>query len=221
MDDPGPPLLLRERLVGIALAGTSGAAILAHVFGGLRMSFTVPFVVLPTTLLLGGMTLLYARRPVALHAFSRLVLAGGAWGLLATSAYDVVRPVLKLIFRFDFNPYRAIPIFGQLMTGLPPSEPAAQLAGWTYHFWNGISFGIVFALLRPRGGVLWGWGWAMLLQGLMMAAYPRFLAVRLADPGFLAAGIVGHSLWGVVLGLGLRPRVAKGEELNRSRRAPA
>ena len=196
----------RERLVAIALAGTSGLAVLAHVFMGLPMAFTVPVIVLPATVLLGGMTLYYARRFGALHAFSRTVTAGAAWGLLATLAYDAIRPLLKLIFRFDFNPYRAIPIFGELMTGLPQATVQAQLAGWTYHFWNGISFGVIFALMRPRGGIAWGWAWAMLLQGLMMIAYPRFLAVRLADPGFLAAGIVGHSLWGVVLGAGLHRR---------------
>jgi len=44
----------------------------------------------------------------------------------------------------------------------------------------------------------------MILQGLMMWVYPHFLAIRLEDPGFLMTGIVGHGLWGIVLGYGIK-----------------
>src|SRR3970282_265862 len=52
-----------------------------------------------------------------------------------------------------------MPLFGQLITGLPPSDGRALAAGWAYHFWNGLSFGKVYALLRPRGGVASGLVW--------------------------------------------------------------
>jgi hypothetical protein len=55
-----------------------------------------------------------------------------------------------------------------------------------------------------------GFIWSMLLQGLMMWVYPHFLAVRLEDPGFLMTGLVGHGLWGIVLGYGIKRYYEKG-----------
>lgn len=193
----------REIVLGAILAGTSGAAVLAEAFGLARMSFTVPFFVLPASSLLVGVVL--ARRGLygRLHHFSTLLLVGAGWGLVATLGYDAVRPVLVGALGLAFDPYRAIGIFGALITGLPAGDAIAGAVGWLYHFWNGISFAIVFALARPSGGVLPGLAWALGLQVLMMAAYPSLLQARLDDPGFLATGIVGHSIWGIVLGSGV------------------
>lgn len=197
-------LLGREIALGIFLTSTSGLAILAHVFFDLRMVFTTSFVVLPTTAIVVLIVLLRRRLYGRFHLFANLLLIGGASGLLATLAYDAIRPCLKLVFRFSYEPFRAIAIFGQLITGLPTDDPFASIAGWLYHFWNGISFGMIFALVWPRGGMTAGFLWAMSLQGLMMAAYPRLLQARLDDPGFLASGLIGHALWGIVLGKTVR-----------------
>lgn len=193
----------REIALGVGMAGTSGAAVLAHTFGPLPMSFTVPFVVLPATSVLVGLVLARRRLYGRLHRFSALITRGAAVGLGATLVYDLVRPILIGALGLSFDPYRAIPIFGALITGLPAVDPAALATGWAYHFWNGISFGIMFALMRPAGGVVWGIGWSMVLQGLMMLAYPTFLQARLDDPGFMLSGLIGHGLWGIVLGAGL------------------
>jgi hypothetical protein len=199
-----PPVLERRLVIaGWLCASTSGAAILAHTFLGLPMAFTVPFVVLPSSLLLVGAALAGRGRHDQLRAFSRTCAAGARWGLVATMAYDAIRPGLRWVFGFSFDPYRAMTIFGTLMTGRAPADPLSLAAGWTYHFWNGVSFGVMFALMRPQGGVWWGLSWALLLQGLMMLAYPTFLRARLDDPGFLVTGLVGHAFWGVVLGKGL------------------
>ena len=186
------------------MASTSGAAIIAHTFGPLDLRFTSSFVVFPSAVILVGVMLVARGRETRMHEFARLLLVGATWGFAATLFYDAVRPLLRLVFGFDFNPYRAMPLFGSLMTGLPESAPAAVVAGWIYHFWNGTSFGMMFSLVRPRGGIAEGLVWAMGLQALMMAVYPHFLQARLADPGFLWSGIVGHALWGVVLGAGVR-----------------
>lgn len=193
-------LTRRDVAFGLVLASTSGAAVLVHAFGALPMVFTVPFVVMPTSILLSGAILLRRRLHARFRYFAETLARGASAGLLATLAYDAVRPVLRQLFGFDFNPYRAMTVFGELMTGLPGAHAAAQLAGWSYHFWNGISFGMMYALMRPRGGMVTGFVWAMILQGAMMAAYPAFLQARLNDPGFLTMGIVGHGLWGIVLG---------------------
>jgi hypothetical protein len=194
----------REVALGVGMAGTGGAAILAYTFGPVPMSFTVPFVVLPTTSILVGFVLARRRLFGRLHRFSQLLTRGAIVGLGATLVYDAVRPLLVTALGLTFDPYRAIPIFGTLITGLPGTDPLSLTAGWIYHFWNGTSFGMMFALARPDGGIGWGVAWAMVLQGLMMLAYPTFLQARLDDPGFMLSGLIGHGLWGVVLGAGIR-----------------
>jgi hypothetical protein len=198
-----PQLLRREVVLGVLLGSSSGAAILAHTFWSLPMRFTVPFVVLPTVALLGSTLLLRRRLYPQLHWFTAVLLAGAAWGLVGTVFYDVVRPIIVWAFRFSYSPYRAIPVFGQLMTGLPMTDPRALAAGWLYHFWNGVSFGMMFTLVRPRGGAVLGMIWGLTLQGFMMVTYPHLLQIRMNDPGFMTVGLVGHGLWGVVLGAGV------------------
>jgi hypothetical protein len=204
-------LTIREIIVGSIMAGTSGAAVLAHTFGPVPMSFTAPFVVLPSIGILLSLMFLHRRLYVGLHRFTERLILGGAWGLIATLCYDAIRPLLKWIFSFHADPYRAMPIFGTLITGLPADDPVSLTVGWLYHFWNGISFGMIFALLRPRGGLVLGFIWAMVLQGLMMWAYPSFLRARIEDPGWLAMSLVGHGIWGIVLGAGLKSRFLRSQ----------
>lgn len=194
----------RAKVAGVVLAGLSGAAVLAEAFTPIPMRISVPVVVLPGALLLTGMVFASTRRFRELDRFADRAISGAIFGLLATLAYDAIRPALMFIFRYHFNPYRAMPVFGSLITDEPKTTALAVAIGWIYHFWNGLSFGVTFALMRPRGGPVAGLVWAMVLQGLMMWSYPTLMRIRLDNPGFLMAGIVGHSVWGLVLGTSLR-----------------
>jgi hypothetical protein len=190
----------RAKVIGAVLALLSGAAVLAEAFTPIPMRIAVPVVVLPGALLLTGMVLASVRRYPELDRFADRAVSGALWGLVATLAYDAIRPLLMAIFRYHFNPYRAMPVFGSLITDQPKTTTIAIAIGWVYHFWNGISFGVTFALMRPRGGPIAGLVWAMVLQGFMMWSYPTLMRIRLDNPGFLMAGLVGHATWGLVLG---------------------
>ena len=194
----------RALVLGVILAGLSGAAVLAETFGPVPMRVSVPLLVLPGALLLTGLVFASRRQYRELDRFADRAISGAIWGLVATLVYDAIRPVLMWVFRYHFNPYRAMPIFGSLITDQSKTTALAIAVGWTYHFWNGISFGVMFALIRPRGGPIAGWIWAMALQGFMMWSYPTLMRLRLDNPGFLMAGLVGHSLWGLTLGASLR-----------------
>lgn len=202
--EPATGPSVRVIVAGVVLAGLSGAAVLAETFTPVPMRVSVPLLVLPGALLLTGMVFASRRRFRELDRFADRAMSGALWGLLATLAYDAIRPPLMWIFRYHFNPYRAMPIFGELITDEPRTAGIAIAVGWIYHFWNGISFGVMLALMRPRGGPIVGLVWAMSLQGFMMWAYPTLMRVRLDNPGFLMAGIVGHAVWGLVLGAGLK-----------------
>ena len=193
-----------EQLMGVGLASTSGLAILLHTFGPVPLRFAAPFIALPAMIILVGSVLLRRRLYERLHAFASVTLSGGIYGLAATLVYDLVRPAIKWIAGYQFNPFRAMPVFGMLITGLPQTDPLAIAIGWIYHFWNGISFAIMFALVRPQGGAILGMLWGLGLQGLMMFTYPHLLQLRLETPGFMMMGIIGHAFWGLVLGYSLR-----------------
>ena len=194
----------RVLVLGVVLAGLSGAAVLAETFGPVPMRVSVPLLVLPGAILLTGLVFASRRRYRELDQFADRAILGALCGLGATLAYDAIRPLLMWLFRYHFNPYRAMPIFGELITDQPRTTALAISIGWFYHFWNGLSFGVMFALVRPRGGPIAGLIWAMSLQGFMMWSYPTLLQVRLDNPGFLMAGLVGHAVWGLVLGESLR-----------------
>jgi hypothetical protein len=201
----------RDQVLAVALCGTSGAAVLAQAVLDIPMSLTAPFVVLPSSVAIVAVVFVRTGHAARFRYVAERVLAGGAWGLVATLVYDAVRPGLLAVLDLDFNPFRAIPLFGSLATGRPTTDGLAITIGWIYHFWNGITFGMMFALVRREGGWLIGLAWGLGLQLLMMWAYPDLLGVRLDTPGYLQSTIVGHSVWGAVLGAGLArtaPRVS-------------
>lgn len=199
-----------DLVVLVAMAGTSGAAIISHTYGPVDMRYAVPAIVLPSMIVLVGIVFLGKRRPDRFAIITDRVVAGIIWGLLATFAYDAIRPILVWIFDFTFDPYKAMPVFGSLILDRPSDSLASELVGWGYHFWNGIGFGIMFALVRPRGPWWQGLIWGVFLEGIMIIVYPEFLNAQVDDAGFLTTGFVGHAVWGVTLGAGLRrwgPRV--------------
>jgi len=195
-------------VVAFALAGMSGAALMAEGFLDIPMTFTAPFIVLPTAAAAAIFILLRQGVPGRAAVITDRVIAGGLWGLIATVAYDLVRPVLLWVLQLHFNPFRAMPVFGSLATGRPITDGVAIAVGWAYHVWNGVTFGMMFCLVRPQGGWIAGMFWGLFLQISMMTLYPDLLQVRLDNPGFLVSSIVGHAVWGSVLGAGLHRRAA-------------
>ena len=196
----------RDVVLLFCLAGLSGAALVAHVLWSLKMVWTAGFVVLPAAIAVVVVVFAGQGRYASLRIVSDRVVAGATWGLVATVAYDLIRPLLVWSLRLHFNPYRAHPIFGSLITGRPRTTSLAITVGWIYHVWNGVAFGVMLALVRPRGAWLAGLTWALGLQAMMMYLYPKFLEVRLDNPGFLVTTIVGHGLYGIVLGESLARR---------------
>jgi hypothetical protein len=194
----------RDTALLFCLAGLSGAALVARVLWHVPMLWTVGFLTLPAGIAIVIVAFAGRGRRRSLAILSDRVIGGALWGLVATLAYDALRPLLVWGLRLHFHPFRAHPIFGSLITNRPRTDAVAIAVGWIYHFWNGVSFGVMLALIKPRAGWLLGLTWALGLQACMMALYPKFLDVRLSSPGFLVTSIVGHGFYGVVLGASLK-----------------
>ena len=191
--------------VGLLCGFASSIAFFLHVFGWVRMPFFVNFFGMPAIILMLVVGLYSWQRRLP---FWRRLRAGLLAGALAVAAYDLIRYTVYKSAILSYYPFHAIPKLGALMTGQSPEASASLVAGWIYHFWNGFSFAIIYAL--ALGPVRWGWGvlWAMLLEIGMVLSYPTFLDVVFSAP-FLAISWIGHIAYGTVLGLVVRRAAAE------------
>lgn len=180
-------------------ASLSGAALLSHAIGWLRMPFFITCFSLPAALVL-----------VALHVWSRSLphrwlgqrIWAGCWiGFVGTLAYDGVRLLMVLTGLYAFDPFRIIVLLGVLITGKPESDPFAMTAGWVYHFWNGINFAIMYVMVAGRGWWPLALAWAMGLELLMVLTYPGVFDLPRWDVGFVSTSLIGHIAYGLTLGL--------------------
>jgi len=217
LSDPALTLLV----LGCTAAGIG--AFLLDVAGIVRMPWTISFVSLPALVLVIAIAV-WARRVARRPFFNRLVV-GLVAGLIATLAYDGVRWAIQETAPLDYDGFRSINIFGSLILAKPETAPLdydgfrsinifgslilskpetaldARIAGWTYHFWNGISFGVMYALVAGPARWYWGLAWGVALELMMISIYPVAFAIQRSDPAFLAISMTGHAAYGAVLGL--------------------
>jgi hypothetical protein len=141
-----------------------------------------------------------SQRTGAVDVTSRL--AAGLWaGAVATLAYDVVRVPIA---REGIPVFQAISYFGTLLAQLDTPTLRSEGLGWAYHLSNGVSFGLMYAVLVPRPGpataILWGLG----LEGAMLLTpYAEVFSYR-RDWRFFAITIGAHACYGATLWLALR-----------------
>jgi hypothetical protein len=184
--------------VAVACAGFSGAALLLHAAGWLPMYFLINVLGAPSLALLLALGALAYR--IEQYVFLNRLVWGAVAGLGATLAYDLIRLGLLTAGLIHFNPFLSHPAFGRLITGLAETTPTAIEVGWAYHFWNGIGFGIMYALVAGRSHWLYGLGWAAVLEIAWLTALPSVLSLHL-NGEYLAASAIGHGAYGVVLGV--------------------
>jgi len=133
-------------------------------------------------------------------SFWKRFRAGVAGGAMALLAYDGIRFAIYASNLLDFYPFQTHRIFGYLITGESPASEAAAIAGWLYHFWNGFSFAIIYALIAGPASWYWGVAWAMILEVAMLFTYPTLLDIKMST-GFVGVSLIGHTAYGAALGL--------------------
>ena len=179
-------------------ASVSGLAILLHATGWLPMYFLVDVTAAPSLVLLLILGVIAARIDERVF-LDRLIV--GAWdGIVATLAYDGIRLLIRASNLISFNPFLSHPAFGRLITGLPEETSTAILVGWTYHFWNGFGFGIMYTVIAGNARWYYAVVWAMFLEIAWLTALPSALQLRLS-PEVVAVSFTGHGAYGIVLGL--------------------
>ncbi len=188
-------------LIVLALAGLAPNLFPAAQAGVAKLSLLGRAVLIPSIVLLAG-TLLLARS----LGYERLVnrtLAGAGAGILATLALEVVRATS---FHMGGMPGDMPRLLGVLLTDrfMSGPSPVSDILGWSYHFWNGAVFGIIFAVtLGPRllrwfeiYGFLIGMGF--LISPAVSALGIGFLGLDM--PAMPLTVILAHVAYSAVLG---------------------
>lgn len=129
------------------------------------------------------------------------LLVGLAAGLIATAAYDLSRLIIMTVFDMNVSPFKAFPIFGQLIAGENISTRVAYLVGTIYHLLNGIFFTIAYCFAFGRRHWSYGVLWALGLEVAMLALYPAWLNLEGVMREFTIMSVVGHVAYGATLGL--------------------
>lgn len=152
-----PPLL--ARLAVGALGTASVLSLLAWVYDLAPFREFFVLVSLPLTLVLVGIGVVVARRHM--WWWREAMVAGALGGLLGTFGYDIFRIPFLLA---GFQVLAPIDSYGVLLLDETTSTAWTGLAGWSYHFLNGIGFGVAYGVVAK--GRHWGWGvlWALVLE---------------------------------------------------------
>jgi len=138
-------------------------------------------------------------------AVGKSIVWGGIAGAIATVGLEVVRITG---FKMGYMPGNLPRLMGVLLLdrfALGPSF-TSDLAGWAYHFWNGASFGMIYALIlgasRRWPGTLYG-----ILVGLGFLVSPVVLSLGVGyfglqfSIGFPMTVLTAHIVFGALLGV--------------------
>ena len=194
--------------VHLVLAALPLLSITAHVAGLVPMHVTAGLVVIPTALVLLVLGI-FVPMPE-----DRLVLEGLRWGILATAVYDVFRldTVAFLGWWGDF-----IPTMGTWLIDVDPSSRVlGGVAGYVWRYaGDGGGLGVVFLVgaaatglrrLGPRvtvaAAVLFAVGptWGGLMVTVLLPRGQQLMFPL--TPVTVTLSLVGHVIFGIVLGLG-------------------
>jgi hypothetical protein len=201
----------------LLLAALPLLAISAHVFGVVRMQDSAPILVIPLATAVVALTVL------APQAEDRLIAQGLLWGILGCAVYDGFRLLTVHGFGWwaDF-----IPTMGTWITGNPNDLAAGAVVGYLWRYiGDGGGIGITFfagasALglhRRSRRVVVTAAVvfavvpvWAGLIATVAIATRGQTMMFPLT-PTTLSLSLIGHLIFGAVMGLGFWHARAAGE----------
>lgn len=197
---------LRGVLAVLALC--SVAPLLAWVYGLGRFATWFRFLTLPA-LTVVAVAAFVVSRPRSRHRRIRTALVVGAMGgVIGTIAYDLVRIPVVLI---GYRVLAPIDSYGVLLLDDRSSSDLSGLAGWLFHFSNGINFGIAYALVALGRNWRWGVLWAMVLETATLLT-PFIDAYGLSGRwGLIGVAYAAHIPYGLALGWA----ASRGEVLER------
>lgn len=183
------------RWIAFVLCIPSGASLLAYVFGLAPLHITAPFVVLPSCVVLILVGYIAAKKNQADLVY--MLQAGVAGGVAGTIAYDLYRVPFQWIGNRVFVP---IQVYGVWILNGDSSSSLSDIVGWIYHFSNGLTFAIAYALFVPGKHWMLGILWGLTLETIAVATpFGRIFALR-GNTTALFIAYSGHVAYGLPLG---------------------
>lgn len=202
---------LHSRPVVFGLAATSFACLLGHFYGWWTMRAFACWVFPPAIALLAW-SARSSRDVVASAGAKTWIVEGALGGVFAAVVYDLFRLPFVLT---GYPLFAVFPKFGQMLLQAAPDDFSwpVQVAGWTYHFVNGASLGIMFLAMaaRPTPRVLFGGAlaWALAVEiFLLLSPYYSFFKLKLDYGVFLMLTLSAHLVFGAALGWWCLKRMA-------------
>ncbi len=187
---------IRLRALCFLASTPSILALMAGLYGLAPMGPVVLGLALPGALLLVA---IYRWATGSGRSDLAIDLLLGFWGgLLGTFAYDLFRVPFHLA---GLRVFSTISAFGIWILDASAATRFTELVGWSYHFLNGIMFGIMYALFMRGRPWPWAVAWGVSLE--LMAVVSPFgdvFALR-GNPSGLAIAFAGHVAYGIPLGL--------------------
>lgn len=135
---------------------------------------------------------------------SKQILIGLVAGLIATVGLEIVR---EIGFHLGGMPGDLPKLMGVLLLdrfALGP-DTWSNIAGWSYHFWNGASFGIIYSILIGKGKIWYGLIYGILI-GVGFMVSPVVVALGVGKfgvdfgIGFPITVTLAHIAFGLLLG---------------------
>jgi hypothetical protein len=196
--------------LALALLALLAAGIAPNIFpvaqaGFAKMSDLTRWLLLPSIALL--IAVIVMTFGLGHHVLGGRMTAGIAAGTIATLGLEVVRTTS---FHLGGMPGDLPRLLGVLMTDrfmLGPST-LSDVLGYSYHFWNGACFGLIFAVILGRRSLRWTSIYGILI-GVGFLASPAVQAMgvgflALQKPTMIVTVVIAHVAYGVILGLLLR-----------------
>jgi hypothetical protein len=165
------------------------------------MPFFLEFFAVPAFLLLFALAALARKLRASLYLNGLAV--GALGGLAATLVYDGVRFLVHEARLFGYSGFVPILLFGSWITKQPTTATASIVAGWVYHYANGVCFGILYALIVGRRHWLFGVLYGIVMECCMLGLFPMFLKVD-NRVDFIAVSMIGHVFYGAALGVAVQ-----------------
>ena len=194
--------LLLSILVMIAAGVSPNLFVIAQAgyanLSDLAITYLIPSIILILAILSVGYF-------TGLKDFSLQVRNGIIAGFAGTVGLEIVR---EIGFHLGGMPGDMPKLLGVLLLNqfaLGP-DTLSNIAGWSYHFWNGASFGIIYSLLFGKGSKWLGIGYGLLV-GIGFMVSPAVVAMGVGrfgvefGIGFPVTVILAHLVFGSLLGI--------------------
>ncbi|HKI44235.1 MAG TPA: hypothetical protein VKA08_02770 [Balneolales bacterium] len=188
-------------IIVLAMAGIAPNIYPAAMKGIAGMPFLYEWLLLPSIIII--IAIYIVSRVQDRTLLSHRMLVGAVAGVIATVGLEIVR---IFGFKMGWMPGDMPKLLGVLITNRFMEGPStwSNILGYTYHYWNGAAFGMIFVILLGRKPVWWGLIYALLIgTGFLLSPSVKAMGV-----GFMGTGLPGmieivygaHIAFGLILG---------------------